>query len=53
VPQTPPLQANGRSLRTAWAESSTVASRGIGVVVVRPSSTTVTSLVTPSTTRSA
>ncbi len=53
VPHTPPLQANGRSLRISWAESRMDLPRSMGEVVVRPSRVTVTSLVTPSTTRSA
>lgn len=50
VPQTPPLQANGRSARVACAESRIAAERGIAAVEDRPSSTIVTSLVSPVTT---
>ena len=45
VPQTPPLQANGRSARVAWAESRMDWSRGSALVADRPSRTMVTSLV--------
>ena len=47
MPHTPPLQANGRSARVRWAASRIDWSFGIGAVVLRPSSTTVTLLVSP------
>ncbi|SLI06657.1 Uncharacterised protein [Mycobacteroides abscessus subsp. abscessus] len=49
VPQTPPLQANGRSERICSAASRMLRSRGSRPVVLRPSRTTVTELVGPST----
>ena len=43
MPHTPPLQANGRSGRTRWAPSRTAVPAGTVTVLLRPSSSTVTS----------